>query len=174
MFLRIVGLISICATLALLVTKQDPGFGKASLINDADIIAIGTITQIFPLQPPGSESWTDYKYRGNVTTEYPIKGAPVQYFAMYSNSATSANHATFSSGRALLFLKKDSRGNLIAYRPYICVIPINNNLIYWSSDDSLKLVEQMQLGAVIGDIKRVAGLSIDKRHTLAEYFKGFK
>ncbi len=174
MLQRLLCLLCMGATIALLLTRQDPGFGKASLIRDADVIAIGTITQVVPLQPPGAVSWTDYKYRGSVTTEYPIKGSPVQYFCMYSNSATTANQSTFAVGRALIFLKKDYRGNLVAFRPYICVIPIHNNAICWSSDDSLKLVEEMQLGTAIGDIKRIAGLSVEKQGTLAEYIRGAK
>lgn len=172
MFLRIFGFLSICATVALLFVRQDPGFGKAALVRDADVILIGTITQVTPVQPQGLFAMTDYKYRGDITTEYPIKGNPVQYFAMYSNAATTANQSTFSPGRALIFLKKDFKGNLVAFRPYICVMPINNNVICWSSDDSLKLVERMQLGAVIGDIKHVAGISQDKKRSLAEYVRG--
>jgi hypothetical protein len=170
MFQRLLGIACICATLALFFSKQDPGFGKVSLIREADIILIGTITQVTQLQSQDLLSWSDYKYRGEVTTEYPIKGTPVQYFPMYCNSAKS----TFGSGRALIFLKKDMRGNLIAFRPYICVIPISNNDILWSNDDSLKLVEKMQLGSVIGDIKKIAGISAEKQKSLAEFISGKK
>lgn len=133
----------------------ESGEQKSLLVKDSDVITVAQVNQVMPLPASATDPPEVYRCRADVVTETPIKGSPPKLFILYGDGRTCKDGPNFGSGRALLFLKKDKRDNLVVFRPELSVVQIVNDRLPWSKSDSLRDSDDMSVSAVVEDIKQV-------------------
>jgi hypothetical protein len=125
---------------------------KAEMIQQADVIAIITITAVKPSEAKGT-SWT-YRKSGEARVETVYKGDIPKAFTIHGEETFICASCPISEGRFLAFLKKDGdlwRGS----NWHLSLRPIRGENVEWyGNDDNRYEMKPAPLQTVLDEVKR--------------------